>query len=275
MRKTKSGKLTIGLFLIILGLSSCVSRLSRPEISGVIVGYDNKPVAGCKIGEAVTGINGHFILREQRYQAFMLSEIMVMEAPPLMVHAPIEKDGFEKDAVSLWSPRGGGQSKGAKYNLDTIYLKRNDEQFDIPALLNNSKWRLSYNKTADTIYLVKYGFTAWCKTDRCGRFYSSYEALTDNQYADRVKNLPEGIIKRFIDIELESHKSVLKIQEIDHYARTSDEVIKKPDTLIAGGSWKLTTDNLLWFDIHNMKSISGKFKLSDIDLYQLRLIRTE
>lgn len=271
----ESRKITIVLYFIILGLSSCVSRLARPEISGVIVTYDKKPVVGCKVGEVITGNNGRFVLPEQRYHAFMLTEMLVMEAPPLMVHEPIEKDGFEKDAISLFSSHGGGQRKGAKYNIDTIFLKRNNQQFDVPELLNNSKWKLSYNKTADTIYLVKYGFREWSKTVRCSPFYREYEVLTDNQYGSKAKNLPEGMTKRFIDIEFKMQKSIIQIQEIDHYKHTFDGVNKMPDTLNTRGSWKLTADNMLRLDVNKMKSVSGKFELSEIDLYQLKLTRIE
>lgn len=50
-----------------LSLSSCISRLSSPQITGIIVDYDKKPVIGCKVGEAVTDNDGKFFLPEKRY----------------------------------------------------------------------------------------------------------------------------------------------------------------------------------------------------------------
>lgn len=81
-------------------LSSCVSRLSRPAISGVIVDYDKKPVANCQVAETFTDANGHYYLKEIRYNKFLLSEMMIMEAPPLHVVAEISKADFKNDAIS-------------------------------------------------------------------------------------------------------------------------------------------------------------------------------
>lgn len=259
--------------LIVLSLSSCVSRLSRPQITGVIVDYDKKPIAGCKVGETITDKDGNFTLSEKRYNAFILTEVMVMEAPPLMVFELIEKNGFEKDAISMFRARGGGKSKGAKYNIDTIFLKRIDQQFDISALLNNSKWKLSFTKNADTIYLIKDGFKAWGKTERCKLFYNKYEALTDNYYHPQVKNLPEGMIRRLIDIQFKAEKSILQIKEVKQYESTFNGPNKETDTLNAIGSWKLINNNTIKLNVNSMNQISGTFKLSEIDLYQLKLTK--
>jgi len=71
----------ICLFLsfIAISLQSCVSRLRRPEITGVIVDYDKNPIANCKVGEALTDKNGRFKLAEERYKAFLLTEIFAMD----------------------------------------------------------------------------------------------------------------------------------------------------------------------------------------------------
>lgn len=70
MRKTKIWKKFLLLCFLSLTLSSCISRLARPQITGVVVGYDKKPIMGCRVGETVTDKNGHFILPEKRYNAF-------------------------------------------------------------------------------------------------------------------------------------------------------------------------------------------------------------
>lgn len=258
--------------LMLLSLQSCLSRLARPEITGIIVDYDGKPVINCKVGETVTAKDGSFTLPERRYNKFLLSEMLIMEAPPLMVLEPIAKDGFEKDAISIFHRWGGGQAKGAKYKIDTIFLKKDKQQFDVAAMLKNSSWKLSFTKYADTIYLVKNGFKQWCKTERCSPFYNQYEALTDNYYHSQVKNLPEGIIKRFIDVRFGVDNSVFNMQVIEQYKSSYNGPNKEPDTLHTKGTWKLT-NKVMQLDIDKMKSISGKFKLSEIDLYQLKLTK--
>lgn len=275
MRKPEIRKTAFLLCMLSISLGSCISRLSRPEITGVIVGYDKKPLKDCKVGEVLTDKDGHFTLPERRYNAFLLSEMFVMEAPPLFVFEPIEKEGFENDVISMSSPFGGGKSKGAKSPIDTIFLKKKNQQFDLPKMLNNSNWKLAYTKNADTIYMVKDDFEKWCKTDRCGGFLMDYKVLTDNYYYSNSKNLPEGMIKRFIDIAFNKTNASVKIKQIRQYNSTFDGPNISPDTLNTSGVWKLKSDSVITFNINKMKVISGEFKISDIDLYQLRLIKAK
>lgn len=63
MRKAIRRITIIAVSLIVLSLSSCISRLSRPEITGNVVDYGKKPVVGCKVGEAITDKNGNYNLQ--------------------------------------------------------------------------------------------------------------------------------------------------------------------------------------------------------------------
>ena len=271
MRQPQIKTILFLLCFLALSLGSCISRLSRPQITGVIVDYDNKPIMGCTVGEAITDKNGHFTLPERRYNAFLLTEMMVMEAPPLFVFEPIEKEGFEKDVISISNSRGGGQAKGAKYLIDTIFLKKNNQQFDLPSMLNDSRWKLAYTKNVDTIYLLKDGFESWCKTARCNPFIAKYDRLTDNYYYTDEKNLPDGMIRRVITVEFNKTNSAIKLQQIREYESTFDGPNIAPDTLNTGGFWKLKSDSVITLHIDKMKNISGDFKISDMDLYQLKL----
>lgn len=196
-----------------------------------------------------------------------------MEAPPIFVFEPIEKNGFEKDAISIMQSFGGSKPKGAKYPIDTIFLKKNDQQFDLPAMLNNSKWNIGYTKNADTLYLIKEGFKEWCKTDRCLPFIAKYEELIDNYYYSNAKNLPEGMIKRFTAIEFTKNTSAIKLQQIRQYESTFDRPNKAPDTLNTKGAWQLIGKDIIQLRIDEMKSISRIFKIVDIDSHQLKLIK--
>ncbi|WP_316751855.1 hypothetical protein [Pedobacter gandavensis] len=253
-------------------LSSCISRLARPAISGVIVDYDKNPVADCRVGETVTDKNGSFYLKELRYNKFLLSEMMIMEAPPLHVDEPIVKAGFVSDAIILHNPRGGGQAKGAKYQIDTIFLKRTNQQFDLAALLVNKDWKLSYTKNADTIYMLRSGFAEWCKTDKCRKFFNDYEALTDNYYHSNSKNLSAGVIKRFIDLKFEGDHSG-RLQLVKHYKSTFEGPNKESDTLNTRFKWALVNTDVIQFKVPQQTEISYSYQVASIDLYQMMLVK--
>ena len=262
----------IALSLMLFSLQSCISRLRRPEITGIIVDYDKRPIANCKVGDVLTDKNGKFKLPEERYNAFLLTELFVMEAPPLMVLEPIEKVGFEKDAVSIFHKWGGGRPKGAKYKIDTIFLREINQTFDVSALLKNSNWKLGFTKYADTLYLVKDGFKEWCKTDRCSPFYSEYQGLTDNYYTG-AKNLPEGMIRRMIDFKFETEKSPLKINMISEYLSTFEGPNRPPDTVTTIGSYQVLANEKMVLNTGKIKQLSGSFNITDLDLYQMKLIK--
>ncbi|WP_300673316.1 carboxypeptidase-like regulatory domain-containing protein [Soonwooa sp.] len=83
--KLKHTNIYLGLFLLILMSSSCIQRLRRPDITGRVLDYNGKPIENCIVGETKTDKNGNFHLPAETYNAFLLSEIFVMEAPPMMV----------------------------------------------------------------------------------------------------------------------------------------------------------------------------------------------
>lgn len=259
---------------IIFSLQSCISRLRRPEIIGVIVDYDKNPVANCKVGEVLTDKNGRFILPEERYNALLLTEIFAMEAPPLMVLEQIEKAGFEKDVISMFHKWGGGQSKGAKTIIDTIYLRKINQVFNVSALLKNSHWELGITKGADTLFLIKNGFKEWCKTDRCGPLYNEFQALTDN-YVYGGKNLPEGMIRRSVALKFENEKSPVKIVRIQEYLSTFEGPNRAPDTVRTEGSYQILNNEKIKFNAGKLGQISGKYNISDVDLYQMKLIKVK
>ena len=260
---------TVSLALVVLSLSSCISRLGRPNITGVIVDYDKHPIAGCQVGESITAKDGSFSLKEIRYNKFLLSEMMVMEAPPLRVSERIVKEGFEPDEIFIWSTFGGGRRKGAKYQMDTIYLKKVDQQFDLSALLKRSKWELSYTKNADTVYMIRDGFNAWCKTSRCNSIYQDYRSKRDD-----LKILPEGMISREVALQFDAdHGAVL--QQIQFYKHTFDGPNKEPDTLNTQMTWKMSDGNRIRLGKSTLSLLNKTYRLAKIDLYSLILIKTE
>jgi hypothetical protein len=106
-------------------LSACISRLSRPEISGHVIDEHGQPIAQVQVGETYTNLNGYFQLKEQRYSAFLLKEIMHMEAPPVFVQESVIKSGYQSCYLQYSHRFGGGQRKGAKWELGKIILQSN------------------------------------------------------------------------------------------------------------------------------------------------------
>lgn len=262
----------LSLCFIVLSFQSCISRLRRPEITGVIVDYDKNPIANCKVGEALTDKNGKFRLDEQRYNAFFLTEMFAMEAPPLMVMEMVEKTDFQSDAISIFHKWGGGRRKGATYKIDTVFLRRINQTFNVSALLKNSDWKLGFTKYADTIYLVKDGFENWCKTDRCSPFYSEFQALTDN-YIYGGKNLPEGMIRRTIDMRFSAEKSLFKLNMICEYRSTFEGPNRPADTTNTTGNFQVLDNTKMILDAGKVKQLTGKYNISDVDLYQMKLTK--
>lgn len=139
--------------------SGCISRLSRPAITGTILDYQNKPVVGCKVGETVTDANGKFYLKEIRYSKFFIPEMFYMEAPPLRYMEEIKKEGFLSYRIEAFSTFGGGQGKGATANIDTIYIKRTNEAIKAEDYIY-TKWKFAANKNLDTLYGTNANFRA-------------------------------------------------------------------------------------------------------------------
>ena len=112
------------IFALSFSLSACISRLSRPEMTGLIVNYQGVPQAQVQVGEMTTDVTGQFKLKERRYYAFLVTEILYMEAPPIFVREQVSKSGYQTCYLQYRSSFGGGQPKGAKWEIGTVLLKQ-------------------------------------------------------------------------------------------------------------------------------------------------------
>ena len=110
------------IFTISFCLSGCISRLSRPEMTGQVVDTVGKPIANVQVGEVETDQNGYFQLKERRYYAFFLKEMMYMEAPPVFVRKRVFKPNFQTCDLQYFNRFGGGQRKGAKLVVGKVIL---------------------------------------------------------------------------------------------------------------------------------------------------------
>ena len=237
--------------------------------------YNRNPVANCKVGETSTAQDGSFSLPERRYRKFLLSELFVMEAPPLMVMERIEKEGFESDEIYLFNRYGGGISKGAKHNIDTLFLKRVDQQFDITALLKEKTWNVGLTKNADTLYLIRSDFNTRCKTRKCQVFYDRYYELTDNYSLNKSHgNLPEAITRRSINLTFKTDQG-FDYKQVQNYRNGHKSPLnnKGIDSLEASGTWKVRGHHTLQLELKEL-SISNQYRPVEIEDYKLMLIKT-
>ncbi|NQX39957.1 hypothetical protein HQN84_13965 [Pedobacter steynii] len=272
---SKKIPLNIVLILFTLSLPACVSRLARPEIRGIIMDYNRKPLVNCKVGETTTAKDGSFLLPERRYHKFLLSEMFIMEAPPLMVMERIEKEGFEPDEIYTFNRYGGGNRRGAKYNVDTLFLKKTDQQFDLLALLKNKTWKLSATKNADTLYLIRSDFNSRCKTRKCQTFYNSYSALTDNYSLHTSPgNLPEAISRRDISLTFKADQA-FDYKQVQNYRTGHKSLLSNTgiDSLQGIGKWNIKEHNTLQLDLKDIP-IANQYRATEIEDYKLLLIRS-
>ncbi len=256
---------TITLTLCLL-ITSCVSRLSRPMITGVITDFDGKPIENCTVGEATTDQNGNYSLPELRYREFFLS----LEAPPLLVSEQIIKEGYHSKHIQRFSSFGGSARKGAKWKLDTIRLKKEKQKLSD---ITNTQWNISATKNNDTIYFIKSNYTQTCISYDCQNFYSKYDQYADNYYNSNSKNLPEGILKRYITISFKP-QAVFKGQKIVQYIDNKQHLTKQRpnDTIQISGEWNLNNNKLIIKS--ELEEFQGTFKLSEFDYEYMKWIKT-
>jgi len=113
------------IFTISFCLTACISRLSRPEMTGQVVDESGQPIPLAQIGESISDDHGFFRLNERRYFAFLLKEIVYMEAPPVFVQEQVSKSGYQTCYLHYSHPFGGGQRKGAQLQLGQVMLNTN------------------------------------------------------------------------------------------------------------------------------------------------------
>ena len=114
--------------MLCVALSACISRLSRPQMMGTVVNPAGQPLAGVQIGETVSDTQGYFSLKERRYNAFLLKELLYMEAPPLHISEAVILEGYQRCWINSSQPFGGGRAKGAVWSLGQVVIYPNSGQ---------------------------------------------------------------------------------------------------------------------------------------------------
>jgi hypothetical protein len=249
------------LFFVFFSLSSCVSRLVRPSLTGVIVDFNGNPIQNCTVGSGKTDLNGHFELPEIRKNRF-LTELFVMEAPPVFVSENIHRNGYWDKEIQIFDRYGGGAPKGTQWNLDTVYLK--ETSYDDYAKLLQHSWMVATNK--NTLYLLRTNFKELCKTVKCSSVSGKF-----HQYAS---DLPRDLIRKSISLTLKGNGQLetVKILQYDNKS-SSDPSVNKNDTLRVVGKWMLNANQI---ELTNgLKELNGTFILDGFDYEYVILTRVQ
>jgi len=257
--------------------SACISRLSRPAITGTILDYQNKPVVGCKVGETVTDKNGKFYLKEIRYNKFFIPEIFMMEAPPLHIFEEIKMEGFLSYKIEGHSTFGGGQRKGASTSIDTIYLKRVNEVIKTDDYLF-TKWTFAANKNLDTLYGTNANFRLQNSVTNNSRFvekvqYGLIYKFNATKKPDSSWSVESYDLKTSYSVLLNSNGTYTgkKVREYQNpwkhrmeYDRTYRESYTIPsDSIDTTGTFSFSKDQIIFDSAFN--KAKNSYKIDSID----------
>ncbi|MCZ4245629.1 hypothetical protein [Pedobacter punctiformis] len=258
-------------------LSACISRLARPAITGTIQDYQNKPVAGCKVGETMTDANGQFYLKEIRYNKFFIPEMFYMEAPPLHYMEKIEKEGFLNYSIEAFHRFGGGQSKGATANLDTIYIKRINEVIKVEDFIY-SNWKFAANKNLDTLYGTNTNFRPYNSVTNSRDFVQKMDYGLDYKFRSAKKpdttwSAESYDLKTTYFVSLHSNgtyrgKKIGKYQNPWKHRREYDRTYRESysiadDSLNTSGKFKFSKDKIVFDEAFNRSK--NTYKIDSID----------
>lgn len=257
----KISKIIFG-FLLLTIFVSCISRMARPRLTGTILDFDKKPIANCSIGETVTDKYGRFELPEIRYNKFFLTEIFVMEAPPVMVQEKIKKEGYEMKITNLFNRFGGGSKKGTIWRMDSIFLKK-EKYEDFRKIIHN-KWMIAVNPKIDTLFLIKANYNEVCKTMKCGKFWHEYNVHSENLLDGSVQK--KWFKKHIVNLRKDGSYTVHKTDGL-----TSE--IKETDSILTTGFFDYDEKSIRFKN--EKKELNGKYEIIDFDYEYMKLKKTQ
>lgn len=265
--------LLLGGILLLLLPFSWITRLTRPQITGRVLDYqDKQPVENCEVGNTKTDKNGYFTLPAITRKVFIIPEIFYMEAPPLFVSEVVKKAGYENERIEVFNKYGGGLNKKTSWNLGTIYLKKTNQELNLSDVFNG-KWNMSLTKTNDTVFLVKDNIHDYIFLAKNSNFHADYHRHTDN-YLDSFgpNNLPEGIIRKNVSLDIIEDKIDLEtiIQYGQKDGKNTTNERKDNDTISNSGTWKSINAGEIQFNT-NSSDLNGKYEIIRSDILFLQL----
>ncbi|MGG6229508.1 hypothetical protein [Tenacibaculum sp. SDUM215027] len=250
----------ISLLIIFIITTSCVSKVVRPKLIGVIVNEQGKPIDSCIVGETYTDKNGKFELSEITTREFF----SIFGTSSVFISEQIRKEGYEpKDLIAR--NRYGSVRKGSIWNMDTIFLRKKINNFSKIDL--NDYWLASMTKKLDTVFMTKKNLEYdEMKIDFISRNYDTY---SKGYYYLGINNLPKNVFERYIELDLTD--TILKIQRVLVYGDSITSEKTKYDTVYSQGKWK--QDNQLLYFQTDLPEINGTYKVTDFNHDSMELIK--
>ena len=136
------------LLLFCVLITSCVTKVSRPKLTGTIVDESGTPLDSCQVGETYTDKDGNFVLKEMTYKGF----ISLFGSGPTFISERVTKNGYEAKEL-MEGNRRGGISPGSVWKIDTIEMRK--ILTDFSKINMKDTWLASMTKNLDTVYMTK------------------------------------------------------------------------------------------------------------------------
>lgn len=253
-------KKIILLFIVSVLCFSCIKKVMRPKLTGVIVDEFGIPIDNCKVGETFTDKNGRFELPEITRRGF----ISFFGSSPIFISEEISKSGYEKKLLDAKSGRGG-VSVGTVWDMDTISMRKIATDFSVIKL--EDIWLAGITKNLDTIFLTKKnqeydeGKIDYI-ADRCNTYSNGYYYLG-------IDNLPKNVFERHIELDLTTHN--LKVRRVLIYGDTITSKKTKYDTIYSQGEWKQENKRIYFHT--NLPEINGVYEVVDFNYDSFELVK--
>ncbi|WP_405246395.1 hypothetical protein [Cellulophaga sp. Asnod2-G02] len=252
-------KFFLGLLISLL-VTSCVTQVLRPKLTGTIVDEQGKPLVSCLVGDAYTDKNGNYELPE--ITAVRLFSFF--GGSPIFLGEPVHKEGYEPKEL-VGGNRRGGVSLGTVWHMDTIRLRKTLTDFTKVTVQDH--WLASMTKNLDTVFMTKKDLM-YDRT-KIDVIANNCDTYAKGYYYLGIDNLPKNVFERHIALDLTD--SILDIQRVLIYADVKTSEKTKYDTIYTQGKWK-QEHKTLFFETE-LPELNGTYKVVNFNYDSMELIK--
>ena len=252
-------KFFLGLLISLL-ITSCVTQVLRPKLTGNVVDEQGIPLVSCLVGDAYTDKNGNYELPE--ITAVRLFSFF--GGSPIFLGEPVHKEGYEPKEL-VGSNLRGGVSVGTVWHMDTIRLRKTLTDFSKVTVQDH--WLASMTKNLDTVFMTKKDLV-YDRT-KIDVIANNCDTYARGYYFLGIDNLPENVFERHIALDLTD--SILNIQRVLIYGDVKTSEKTKYDTIYTQGKWKQVHKTL--FFKTELPELNGSYKVVDFNYDSMALVK--
>jgi len=253
-------KKIFSLLIISILTISCISKVHRPKLIGVIVDEQGVPIDCCMIGETFTDKNGRYELPEIASTEFF----SFFGGIPVFIEEQIKKNGYEERLLSARSGRGGIPI-GTIWEMDTVRLRKKITDFSTIKL--KGIWLAGMTKNLDTVFLTKKDLEY--DEGKIDFISNKCDTYSRGYYFLGINNLPKNIFERHIELDLTGN--ILKVKRVLIYGDTITSEKTKYDTIYTHGKWKQEYKTLYFHT--NLPEINGAYNVVDFNYDSMQLVK--